>query len=203
MLSFLHGMILMAGLGAVVLVRLMPRVLPRLIVILLLVDASSYLLWQAYLSNYGYYADSRNPYVYAHPTTEVFTIVEKIEQYARVHPDGHDMRIQVICPNRDYWPLPWYLRSFTRAEWRSKVDDNIPLAPLIITSDKTEKELAEKLYSQTSLEERQMYMFLFDEPYYVWLRPQVKLLGFVRKDLWEKIQQNQIKIIPVNTEEKE
>jgi hypothetical protein len=28
-------------------------------------------------------------------------------------------------------------------------------------------------------------MFLFDKPYYMWLRPKVKLLGFVRKDLWD------------------
>ncbi|MHC4753040.1 MAG: flippase activity-associated protein Agl23 [Planctomycetota bacterium] len=35
MLGFLHGMILLAGLGAVVLVRLVPNVLPRLIVLLL------------------------------------------------------------------------------------------------------------------------------------------------------------------------
>jgi hypothetical protein len=37
----------------------------------------------------------------------------------------------------------------------------------------------------TPFEERQMYMFLFDEPYYMWLRPKVKLLGFVRKDLYD------------------
>jgi hypothetical protein len=27
-------------------------------------------------------------------------------------------------------------------------------------------------------------LFLFDEPYYMWLRPKVKLMGFVREDLW-------------------
>jgi hypothetical protein len=33
-----------------------------------------------------------------------------------------------------------------------------------------------------------MYLFLFDQPYYVWLRPEVKLLGFVGKDLWDRFQ---------------
>jgi uncharacterized protein (TIGR03663 family) len=201
MLSFLHGMILLAGVGAVALVKLMPKVLPRLIVILLLADACAYLLWQAYLNNYIYYSDSRNPYVYAHPTTEVFTVVEKIEQYARIHKDVKDMHIQVICPHKDYWPLPWYLRSFSRVEWREKIDDNIPLAPLIIASDKVEKTLTDKLYSLTPLEERKMYMFMFDEPYYVWLRPQVKLLGFVRKDLWESLRQSPAYTIPSQTED--
>jgi len=203
MLSFLHGMILLAGVGAVALVKLMPRVLPRLIILLLLIDACGYLLWQSYQGNYIYYADSRNPYVYAHPTTEVFTVADKIEQYARINKDGHDMHIQVICPDNDYWPLPWYLRSFTKIEWRDKVATNVPPAPLIIASDKVEQALTDKLYSQTPLEERQMYMFIFDKPYYVWLRPKVKLLGFVRKDLWESMRQNQIKIIPANTEDKE
>ncbi len=203
LLGFLHGMILMAGVGGVVLVKLMPNVLPRLIVLLLLFDASAYLLWQAYQSNYRYYADSRNPYVYAHPTTEVFTVVEKIEQYARIHKDGNDIHIQVICPNNDFWPFPWFLRSFSRVEWRDKVDDNIPLAPLIIASDKVEQALTDKLYSQTPLEKRQMYMFLFDEPYYVWLRPQIKLLGFVRKDLWESLRQGRTNAVPVQTEGKQ
>jgi uncharacterized protein (TIGR03663 family) len=193
MLGFLHGMILMAGIGAMALVKLMPKVLPRLIVILLLVDACGYLLWQSYLSNYKYYADSRNPYVYAHPTTDVFTIVDKIELCARVNPNGHDMSIQIICPDADYWPLPWYLRSFSKVEWRDNVADNMLPAPLIIASDKEEKALTDKLYSQTPLEKRQMYMFLFDEPYYVWLRPKVKLLGFVRKDLWESLRQGKQK----------
>jgi hypothetical protein len=37
-------------------------------------------------------------------------------------------------------------------------------------------------------------MFLFDEPYYVWLRPKVKLLGFVRKDLWDSFQTYQAEL---------
>ena len=113
------------------------------------------------------------------------------------------MRIQIICPDGDYWPLPWYLRSFSKVEWQDKVAIDAPSAPLIIASDKMEKTLTDKLYSQTPLKERQMYMFLFDEPYYVWLRPQVKLLGFVRKDLWENLRQNQANTNPANTEDKE
>jgi len=191
MLGFLHGMILLAGVGAVVLVRLVPNVLPRLIVILLLIEAPLHLTWQAYLGSYKFYADSRNPYVYAHPTTEVFTVVQRVNDIARVHEDGKQMQIQVICPEADYWPLPWYFRSFSNVQWRNKVADDVPSAPLIIASDKVAEALTNKLYALTPLEERQMYMFLFDEPYYVWLRPKVKLMGFVRKDLWDLYQQRQ------------
>jgi uncharacterized protein (TIGR03663 family) len=185
MLGFLHGMILLAGVGAVALVRLVPNVLPRLIVLCLLLEASVHLGWQTYQCNYKYYADSRNPYVYAHPTTEVFTVAEQLEQYAQALEDGHDIPIQVICPGDDYWPLPWYLRSFTSVGWLSKVPDDV--APLIIASSTLEADLANKLYVQTPPQERQMYLYLFEEPYYIWLRPKVKLQGFVRKDLWESL----------------
>ena len=187
MLGFLHGMILLAGVGAVVLVKLMPNVLPRLIILLLLFGGSMHLTWQSYLSNYKFYADSLNPYVYAHPTTEVFTIAEKIEEYASAHEDGYNIPVDVICPQGDYWPLPWYLRSFKRVRWSNEVDNDTPSAPLVIASPDVEAALTNKLYSLTPLQERQMYLYLFDKPsYYVWLRPTIKLRGFVRKDLWER-----------------
>jgi uncharacterized protein (TIGR03663 family) len=186
-LSFLHGMILLAGVGAVVLVRLLPNVLPRLIIIFLLFESSLHLLWQSYLNSYEYYSDSRNPYVYAHPTDEVFEVVKRIEEMANVHPDGYRMHIQVICPGKDYWPLPWYLRRFeyNTIDWWESVDNSIASAPLIIASPEVEAALSNKMYSLTPIEQRHMYLYLFDEPYYVWLRPKIKLLGFVRKDLWD------------------
>ncbi len=194
MLGFLHGMILLAGVGAVVLVRLVPNVLPRLIILFLFFDASVLLLWQAYLGNYKYYADSRNPYVYAHPTTEVFEIVKRVEDYAGVHEDGHNMPIQVICPDDDYWPLPWYLRSYSSVGWWNKVDKDALPAPVIIASPAVEADLTNRFYDTSiPFEQRQMYLRMFDEPYYyMWLRPKVQLLGFVRKDLWEARQRKKV-----------
>ena len=186
LLGFLHGMILLAGVGAVTLVRLAPNVIPRLLILGLLLEGSVHLTWQAYQSNYEYEADSRNPYVYAHPTAEIFAVVEKMEEYASVHEDGYGMDIQVICPGADYWPLPWYLRRFSRVAWWDHVVEDEPVAQIIIASvsEDIEAALAHKLYTLTPLEQRQTYLCVFDKPYYVWLRPQVKLGGFVRKDLW-------------------
>jgi uncharacterized protein (TIGR03663 family) len=191
LLGFLHGMILLAGVGAVVAVRLVPNVLPRLIVLFLLFDTSVHLTWEACRASYTFDADSRNPYVYAHPTAEVFTIVRAIEEYAGAHEDGRNMPIEVICPGDDYWPLPWYLRAFTRVRWSNQVVDDTDSAPLIIASPEVEGALTNKLYTLTPLEKRQMYLFLFDKPYYVWLRPEVKLFGFVRRDLWDCLQRQQ------------
>jgi len=187
LLGFLHGMILLACVGAVVLLRLIANKQLRVAVILLLSAASAHLVWQSYLNNYKYYADSTNPYVYAHPTTEVFTIVDKIEYYAEADPNGHRMDIDVICPGHDYWPLPWYLRSFSHVHYRDKVSDELP-APLVIASEAVKNDLRKKFYDESiPFEQRHLYMYMFESPpyYYVWLRPNVKLLGFVRKDLWD------------------
>ena len=207
-LGFLHGMILLAGFGAVVLVKLVPNVLPRLIIICLLFDASVHLTWQAYRCNYMYYADSRNPYVYAHPTTDVYTVVQRVEEMARAlekmaleNPDKVKMHIQVICPGKDYWPLPWYFRRFEKGiiDWWDQVDVNTPSAPLIIALPEVEASLTNKLYNLTPLKERQMYLFLFEKPYYMWLRPKIKLLGFVRTDVWNYFYQQQIQA-PIENE---
>ncbi len=202
LLGFLQGMIILAGVGATVLVKLVPKGLLRTLVLVLLLGASAQLTWQAYQSSYTYDADSRNPYVYAHPTREIFTVVDLIEEYAAAHEDGRDMPIDIICSGGDYWPLPWYLRSFTRVSWSSQVDDKPSAAPLIIASASPEIEaaLANKLYTLIPPKDRKIYMYLFDKPYYVWLRPGIKLLGFVRRDLWTAVSEKRVPEPEVQTE---
>lgn len=197
MLGFLHGMILLAGVGVVTLVRLMPNVLLRLIVIFLLIGGSLHLTWQAYLSNYKYYADTRNPYVYAHPTTDVFAMVQRVKEIAGVHEDGFNMHIQVICPSSDYWPLPWYLRYFPRAGYWGDVDMDVSAAPVIIASASVEQELIKKLYELPPPGKKNLYVPLFDT--YMELRPQIELRGYVIKELWDRFQQSQARPIQSQT----
>ena len=188
LLGLLHGMILLAAVGVVALVKLVPNVLPRLIVILLLLGGGCHLAWQAYLAGYKFYADTRSPYVYAHPVADVVTIAQRVEEMAHVHPSGLNMHIQVICPEDDYWPLPWYLRSFPNVGWWNKVDENTPAAPLIIASPSVETVLKNKLDKLKS-----PYVPLFN--LYKELRPQVELRAYVTKDLWDSYQQHQVELI--------
>ena len=180
-------------------VKLAPNVLARAFISLLLVAGGTHLAWQGYLASYKFYADTRNPYVYAHPVTDVFTIVRRVEEMAQVHPDGYGMHIQVICPGHDYWPLPWYLRRFERKniDWWDKVADDVPAAPVIITSPSVEPALMRKLYELPPPGEKNLYVPLFDT--YMQLRPQVELLGFVTKDLWDSYQQHQAPSISSQT----
>lgn len=186
MLTLLYGMILLAAVGAPALIRLCPSLLSRTILGLILIAGGIHLTAQAYRSSYTFFADQGNPYVYAHPTTDVLRIARRIEQVAQAHPAGHNMHIQVICPDNDYWPLPWYLRRFTSIGWYDKVDDSAPIAPLIITSPAVEAALSRKLYETGPQGPKNLYVPLFDT--YLELRPGVEITGFVTKDLWDKFQ---------------
>jgi len=187
MLGFLHGMILLAGVGTVAILKLSPSALVRAFVGVLLIVGLAHLAWQTYLGSYKFYADSRNPYVYAHPTTDVFTIVGRVEAIARVCEDGRNISIQVICPQHDYWPLPWYLRSFPNVVWTDAVADDVVSAPLIIAPPKVEQELLTKLYRLPPPGKKNLYVPLFDT--YTELRPQIELRGYVTKDLWDRFKQ--------------
>ena len=189
MLGFLHGMILLAGVGAVTLIKAAPNIVLRMVVVCLVIAGTVHLTWQAYSGNYKYYADNRNPYVYAHPTTDVFTIVQRVEEIARVHEDGYKMHIQVICPESDYWPLPWYLRSFTNVGWWDKIDESAPSESMIIASASMEQELIRKLYELPPPGKKNLYVPLFDT--YMELRPWIELRGYVRKELSDRFQQSQ------------
>jgi len=186
LLGFLNGMILLAGAGAATLIKLSSGIFIRVFVVLLLLVGGLHLAWQAYLGSYKFYADTCNPYVYAHTSTDVYAIVNRVEEIARVHPDGRNMYIQVICPGYDYWPLPWYFRSFPRVGYYDKVDVNTPAAQVIIISPTVEPAMVKKLYEVPPPGERNLYVPLFDG--YVELRPQVELDGLVTKDLWDHFQ---------------
>jgi uncharacterized protein (TIGR03663 family) len=182
LLSFLHGMILLAGAGAVALLIWMRKPVARAAVVIVLAVLAGHLGFQAYRANFVYQADSRNPYVYAHTTDDIFVVVDRVKDFAGIDGLGESVPIEVACSGKDYWPLPWYLR-FYAVRWSVELPPKI--GPLIIISDDLEGALAHRLYVETPTNERRMYMYLFDDPYYMWLRPKVKLLGFVRKDVWE------------------
>ena len=182
LLGFLHGMILLAGVGAVALIKLTPNILARVLIGILLVAGGAHLAWQAYLGSYKFYADTRNPYVYAHPTTDVFTITERVKELAEVHPDGCEMQIQVICPEGDYWPLPWYFRCFANVWLWSKIDKNVMPAPIIIASASVEPGLP-GYFDLPPPGKKNLYIPLFDA--YIELRPGIELRGYVTKDLWD------------------
>jgi len=185
-LGFLHGMILLAALGIVALFQSTRHKTSRLIIVTILAIGSLHLLHQSSLANFKYDADPVNPYVYAHTSRDIFKIVDRVTEVSRAHPDGKNMYIEVICPENDYWPLPWYLRVFPHVGWWNHVDFNTPPAPLILAFPSVEEELIKKLYELPPPGQKNLYLPLFDS--YVELRPNVEIRGYVTKNLWEREQ---------------
>jgi len=147
LLGFLHGIILLAGVGATALLRWARRPVARVPLVLLLGAAVTHLAFQAYRGSYVYGSDSRNPYVYAHPTPEVFTVAEIVKEYAGLYDDPCDLTVQVACAGHDYWPLPWYLR-FYNGGYSNALPDQV--GPLIFVSEEMEGALGRRLYTEMS-----------------------------------------------------
>ena len=171
-LSFFHGMILLAGLGAAALFQLCRRNFTRGIVVVGLCVGTWDLARQARAASVTYAADVKNPYVYAQTVPDALRLVNRVEAIARVSPQGRNTLIKVIAPE-SYSPLPWYLRRFKNIGWWDDVPAE-PYAPIIIASTKLNAALDEK--------SNKAYLMsgLFE------LRPGTFLELYVEKKLWEK-----------------
>ncbi|MGQ9575831.1 MAG: flippase activity-associated protein Agl23 [Thermoguttaceae bacterium] len=182
LLSFLHAMILLAGLGAWTILRWLPGVPLRLLILAVLAAGAAFLACQAWLLNFRLYAHQRNPYVYAHTSGDVLKLAAQMEQLARVSPEGRDMVIHVVTPE-NYWPLPWYLRKFNEdhvgywqevAAWAEQTAQYPPPSVIILTGDVQPTVDAHLRAAYNKLTTRG-------------LRPGVLLLVYVREDVWEAL----------------
>jgi uncharacterized protein (TIGR03663 family) len=182
-LGLLHGMVLLAGAGAVFVVSALRNRSPKAFVVVLLAAATVHLGWQAFEASFRFAADPRNPYVYAHTSTDVFTIAARLRDLARAHPDGPAMPVQVIS-GANLWPLPWYLRGFSQVAWWNGVPEQAGSAPVILITPDMEPALVTKLYEVPPPGQRELYVQLFERP--VELRPQVEVRGYVAMSLWER-----------------
>ena len=170
LLGFWHAMILLAGVGAVALLRSVKRRLPRAALGVLIFVGSGHLAWQAWQVSGRYASDPRNPYVYAQTSPEILELVRQVEALAAVSPQGDQMLIKVIAPEGDYWPLPWYLRRFNHVGWWDKTPAD-PYAPVMIVASKLE----------ANLDENKTHIMRHEFA----LRPQVLTELYFDLDLWK------------------
>ncbi len=187
LLNFYHGIILLAGVGAAGLLRFKPKI-SKVALGLLLCVGTWHLAWQSNAANNEYNADSRNPYVYGHTGSDIFDIADRVKEMAESNEDGRDTPIQIICPDDDYWPLPWYLRDY-QVEYGSGVADDGKSASIILIQPPLEEALMRKLYELPPPGQKELYMHLFDEngrEIKMELRPEVEIRGFVSKSLWDR-----------------
>jgi len=180
-LTFWFGFIFIASVGFIYILHKLDSIIYKVVFLLFSFMIILHLGWQSYQLNYPQSHSVGNPYVYAHPVDDVIKITEKLENLALHHPDGHNMYIQVIAGDNDYWPFPWYLRNFERVGWWDRVDSESATAPVIIAKADMEDDLIHKLYQLPPPGKRHLYLPLFEE--YIELRPGIEIRGYLRKDV--------------------
>ncbi len=171
-LIFFQGMILLAGVGAASLIRAGRWRPVQALLCAAVLAIAGFEARQAWQGNFVYAADARNPYAYAHTSTAVNRLVDRVHDLCAVDPDGKAMRVYIIQPGGDYWPLPWYFRDMTQVGYWGDIPAS-PDAPVIITAP----QLAPKLQP------------LLKDKYLVethGLRPGHLLTVFIRQDLWDR-----------------
>jgi predicted membrane-bound mannosyltransferase len=190
MLGFLHACIIMAAIGFGRLWSLASGRIARGVLAGLIVLAASHLAWQAILANYRYYDDPVNPYVYAQAVDDVVRVADIVRNVADSTPEGAAMPVQIVCTGDDYWPLPWYLRSFRHAGWWSSLQQDFVPTPIILASPDIEESLMQRLYESPPPGERYLYVPLFTTR--MDLRPGKEIRGYVRHDVWEQYQRERV-----------
>jgi len=143
LLSFWHGFILLAGVGAAVLVHTVRRPFARIALTILFLAGAGQLAAQAWQASHDYSADPGNPYVYVQTAPDILNLVDQVTALAEFSPEGHRMVVKVMADEGDYWPLPWYLRRFERIGWWAEMPPD-PWAPVMIVSAKFGAALDEK-----------------------------------------------------------
>ncbi|MGD2295314.1 MAG: hypothetical protein PVF22_05710, partial [Candidatus Aminicenantes bacterium] len=174
MLPFYIGFILLAGYGASFLLKISKKMIFRTAVVLAFVLSLFHLAIQCSYANFKYHADSRNPYVYSHTSSDFLNLVNRINDLSPHHPDLKQILIKVITPPEEAWPLPWYLRSYGRVGYWQEVEEAGTLAdvPIIISSSDKTTQL------QSYLEESHLLE-------YYELRPGILLALHIEQSLWE------------------
>jgi len=145
----------------------------------LILMGTFHLGWQSWRANFKYYADPRNPYVYAHTSTDFLNLVQRIKDIAALWPEHKHMLIKVIADPHEMWPLPWYLRGFEKVGYWTETEKagEIKGTPVLISSvDQTQK-LAPLIQDQYQSE-------------FYGLRHEVLLSIHIRLDLWNQFLEN-------------
>jgi uncharacterized protein (TIGR03663 family) len=117
--------------------------------------------------------DQSYVYVYAHTTRGMLDLVKEIDRIGNER-SGGQTGITIVSP--DYWPLPWYLRNYTRVGYYGQLAPSTE--PMIIANEVQQPEIEANfrdLYQQVRSKEQDGSFEL---------RPGVRLLLYERrKDL--------------------
>ena len=175
MLSFLHGWIVLAGIGTAGLLTACRGRLVRIVALALLVAGIGFLAKQTLRSSFRYGADARNPYAYSHTVSDHLNLVQRINDVTALHEAGSQTPIAVVTNPEDAWPLPWYLRRYPNTGyWNDVASLPTTFSPAIIVASLDREDEVAALTGDGYISE------------YWGLRNEVLLALYIRRDLWDR-----------------
>ncbi len=142
-LSFWNGFILLAGVGAAWLSGRAKQRAVRWTVSGLIALGAAHLAWESWELSVPLAADRRNPYTYSQTSPDILKLVDRVKELVAFSGQGDNLLVKVMAPEGDYWPLPWYLRSFKKIGWWENVPGD-PYAPIMIVSQQFGANLDER-----------------------------------------------------------
>ena len=143
-LSFLNGMLILAGAGAVVVVQLLPGKVLKAAAVFALLGGGWQLERQAVLTRDAASADPNNPYVYAQTVPDILPFYKRIQGVMQAAPQKNETIVSVLWPDDYYWPLPWYLRDYKNiGYWHGPSPDT--KTPIVVASPVYEDALSQQL----------------------------------------------------------
>jgi len=171
-LSGEHALILLAGVGTAAISQAIRGKVLRLVFRLAIGLGLYHLIAQTSFAIHLYAADSRNPYVYSHTSTNLMRLRPILRELQQTAPDD---AFEVLVVNRDAgWPLPWYWRDIPSVRYAAVLPETVT-ARIIIAEPEMKAALEAKLG---------------DKPYVMQgpfgLRPGVLLNLWVEQPLWER-----------------
>jgi len=172
LLPFYLGLVLLAGNGVGLLLRISRFRLVKILILAALIPGFVNLAVQAYRANFAAHSDPANPYVYAPTSPDFLKLVAAVEKIAAAAPEKNDLLIKVIAPPDETWPLPWYLRSFGRVGYWTSAEAAGALADAAVV-----------IASAANVEKVTTTLGDGYTSNFYGLRPEVVLCLFVRHDL--------------------
>ncbi len=186
-LTVFSGLIVLAGVGIGYLFEYLQRFdrpVFRMIWMVAMSLAALQLLIQCLVVNFVLHSSTQNPYVYSHPTTDVFTLSDTIHEI-KMHPEGIGVPVQVIAGDSDYWPLPWYFRDLDHVGWFSEVETGFTPAPLIVTTPDLHGEIISAAYAAFEPGQSSLYRLLGEKDFM--FRPGKPMSILVTDELYRKV----------------
>jgi len=126
---------------------------------------------QARATSGRFASDERNPFAYVPTRADLETLEPWLQQLKSIAAEGSLEPVAVI--GTDYWPLPWYLRSFGKIGYWTSPPDGLTSLQLVFAMPEMEDAVASRLHATHT-------------PLPRGLRAGVAMTLFVRNDLWKR-----------------